>query len=1025
MKSKSRPAQSRDTNAGKLLLACMVSAACSQSFAQETPQAPEEGEVIIVTGSRIARDLEDASTPIAVISAEEIRLSGTMNVDKVLGDQPQFVQATNGGNTANTVPAGSAAGAAYANLRGFGPTRSLTLVNGRRFAIFGPEQVTDLNTIPAALVQRTEVVTGGSSAVYGSDAITGVVNFIMKDDFEGIQAGGQYATDSATSSPIFNVDLTGGFNFSEGRGNFVASLNYYKREGFTRTERGDWAALPYGEACVTAATWSDSMIGTANGASPANCAASGGKMGFVFSGSGDIPNGRFTLTNAQLANAGVQTALANAGLAGLGGNGFTFNDAGAQGSQRLVNRPADDFNLTQFNYLQVPAERYMANIFTHFDFTDSVTGYAELHYSKNKVDQQLTQSNINATSLYNVDNPYLDANMRALLVALDNAEALTTTLPAQGSLVQTTTRGDGLAILNGGRRLVELPFRFNTDDHDVYRAAIGLRGDLGSVSDKVLANLKYDVYYSYAKSEDTSTQDGAASRSQYAQSLLRPSPTANPVSNIFGQSLSPAAVDAIGIHSENTTNAKQQVFSASVTGDAFDTWAGTSGFSFGLEWRKAEAEYLPDTYLRTGDVAGFNAGQPTSGDVTAKEVFGELRVPILADVPAVQNLSLNGGFRLSDYDLDGVGSVTTYLYGMDWRIDESLKIRAQVQHAIRAPNIGDLFGGQQTNFPNLVDPCGNLNTANQTQAVRDLCIATGVPAASVFTQSVQPNTTVPVVSGGNPDLQEETSNTLTVGVVITPIESMYISIDYFDIELKDAIAPIGGGAQSVLNLCYFTVQDAGSALCQNVHRDPSTGAITTPFSINTGQSNIGGIKTEGLDFNTTYGVDMGFGKDGASRFEFSTIWTWTKEFTLTPLVDQPQTKNRCVGAYGGTCGEPIPEWKGVTRLTWSTGPLGVSLRHRYIASVTTDRWVLPESAGANPNPALLQTYTNPHFPAYHYFDLSGTFDFGDKVSVYAGVNNITDKDPPIVAGFGGYGNTFPSTYDYAGMTFFLGVNAKF
>ncbi|HET7810846.1 MAG TPA: TonB-dependent receptor [Steroidobacteraceae bacterium] len=1023
MKANFRPGWARDMNAGRLLLATLVSAACSGAYAQETPAAPtpEEGEVIVVTGSRIARDLADASTPISVIGAEEIRLSGTMNVDKVLGDQPQFVQATNGGNTANTVPAGSAAGAAYANLRGFGPTRSLTLVNGRRFAIFGPEQVTDLNTIPAALVKRTEVVTGGSSAVYGSDAITGVVNFIMRDDFEGFETGAQYGFDSSTNSPIFNVDLTAGLNFSEGRGNFVASLNYYKREGFTRDERGDWAELPYGEACVTQESWSDSMIGVANGASAANCAASGGKMGFVFAGSGDIPNGRFTLTNAQLANAGVQTALANAGLAGLGANGFTFNDDGALGSQRLVNRPADDFNLTKFNYLQVPAERYMANIFTHFDFTDRVTGYAELHYSKNKVDQQLTQSNINATSLINVDNPYLDADMRALLVALDAAEAPTTTLPAQGSLVQTTTQNDGLAIINGGRRLVELPFRHNVDDHDVYRVAVGIRGDLGDASEKWFRNLKYDVYYSYARSEDTSTQDGAASRSQYAMALLRPNPTTDPIANVFGQSLTPAAVDAIAIHSVNTTNAEQSIASASLTGDAFDTWAGAVGFSFGLEWRKAEAEYLPDSYLRSGDVAGFNAGQPTAGDVTATEIFGEVRVPILADLPGVQNLSLNGGFRTSDYDLDGVGRVNTYLYGMDWRIADELKVRAQFQHAIRAPNIGDLYGGQQLNFPTLVDPCGNQNINQQTPEVRAVCIATGVPAASVFTQGVQPNNTVPVVSGGNPDLQEESSDTFTFGFVITPIESLYISIDYFDISLDDAIAPIAGGAQNVLNLCYYTVQDPNSALCQNVHRDPSTGAITTPFSINTGQANIGGLDTKGVDMNATYGWDAGFGMNGASRFEFSSAWTWTKEFTVTPVADLP-LQNACVGFYGSTCGEPIPEWKGITRLTWNTGPLGVSLRHRYIASVYTDRFITALNNNQMPNPS---TWTNPGFPAFNYFDLSGTYDFGEKIKVYAGVNNITDQDPPIVAGFGGYGNTFPATYDYAGMTFFFGVNAKF
>src|SRR6188508_216620 len=442
MKAVYRPGRARVTRTNELLLASLALFVFgTPAFAQEAPQAAEQEDVIVVTGSRIARDVTDASTPIAVIPAEEIKLSGAMTVDEMLNEQPQFVSATNGGSTANTVPAGSAAGAAYANLRGFGPTRSLTLVNGRRFAIFGPEQVTDLNTIPSALIERTEVVTGGSSAVYGSDAITGVVNFIMKDDFEGVKVGGQYGFDSSTSTPTFSTDLTIGGNFAEGKGNAVVSLNYYKREGFTRSERGDWAELPYGEGCVTAATWSDSLIGTANGSTAANCASSGGKMGFVFSGSGDIPNGRFVLTPAQLA--ATQTQLAAAGLAGLGSNGFTFNDAGAPGSQRLVNRPADDFNLTQFNYLQVPQERWMLNAFTHYEFAPAATGYLEFHFSNNRVDQQLTQANIGGDFLFNTNNPYLDPNMRATLTALDAAETGPRTLQ-QGPIAYTTTPNDGL-----------------------------------------------------------------------------------------------------------------------------------------------------------------------------------------------------------------------------------------------------------------------------------------------------------------------------------------------------------------------------------------------------------------------------------------------------------------------------------------------------------------------------------------------------------------------------------------------------
>jgi iron complex outermembrane recepter protein len=1024
MKAVYRPGRARVTRTNELLLASLVLFAFgTPALAQEQPQAAEQEDVIVVTGSRIARDVTDASTPLAIINAEEIKLSGTMSVDKVLSDQPQFVQATNGGATANTVPAGSAAGAAYVNLRGFGPTRSLTLVNGRRFAIFGPEQITDLNTIPTALIERTEVVTGGSSAVYGSDAITGVINFIMRDDFEGVEFGGQYGFDSATSTPAYNVDLTVGGNFAEGRGNAVVSLNYYKREGFTRQDRGDWAELPYGEACVTADTWSDSVIGVANGSNALGCEASGGKMGFIFSGSGDIPNGRFTIPTGVRSLPAVSTALTNAGLAGMGDNGFTFDDAGV--TQRLTQRPADDFNLTLYNYLQVPQERWMLNAFTHYEFAPKATGYMEFHFSNNRVDQQLTQANIGGDFLVNVNNPYLDANMQEVLRQMDLAETGPRTLQ-QGPIAYTTTPADGLAVLTAGRRLVELPFRHNVDDHNVWRVAAGLKGDLGDASEKFFRNLSYDVYYTFARSEDSSRQEGAASRSRYAASLLA-SGTNPPVSNIFGQNLSEAAVNAIKINATNVTNAEQQVAAATLGGEAFELPAGAVNFSVGAEWRTAEAQYIPDEYLRSGDVVGFNPGLPTAGDVTSKELFAEVRVPILADIPLVQNLSLNGAYRSSDYDLEGVGRVSTYLYGLDWRLNESFAFRGQFQRAIRAPNIADLYGGLQLNFPTLTDPCSSRNTANQTEEVRQLCIATGVPAASVFTAGVQPDNIIPSRSGGNANLQEESSDTKTFGVVFTPefAPGLAVTIDYFDITLDDAIAQLGGGAQNTLNLCYITVQDASSDFCQAVHRNPATGAITVPFSLDVLQANIGRLETSGIDLQARYGWDVGWGGEGGSHFDISTAWTKTDEFTVTPMQAVPQNKNECVGAYGATCGEPIPELKGITRITWATGPFGVSLRHRFVDSVTTDRYVLPYRVDpAPPTLPTLAQFTNPKLDAMNYIDLSFTFDIGDKGEIVATVNNVLDEDPPIIVGQGGYGNTFPATYDYAGMTVFLGVNFK-
>jgi len=789
MKAIYRPARARVMRTSELVLASLALLVASPNgLAQEQSTTPEEGEVIVVTGSRIARGVTDASTPLAIIDAEEIKLSGSPTVDKVLGDSPQFVQATNGGATANTVPAGSAAGATYANLRGFGPTRSLTLVNGRRFAIFGPEQVTDLNTIPAALIERTEIVTDGSSAVYGSDAITGVINFIMKKDFEGVQLGGQYGMDSSTNTPTYNADLTLGGNFAEGRGNAVVSLNYYRRDGFTRQDRGDWTELPYAEGCVTAESWSSTMIGTANGSSAANCANSGGRMGFVFGGSGDIPNGRYTLTSGQLASPGVQTALQNAGLAGLGGSGFTFDDAGT--TARLVQRPADDFNNTLYNYLQVPLERWMLNAFTHYEFAPKATGYLEFHFSNNRVDQQLTQSNVNTPVLLNTNNPYLSTGMRDLLTQLDLAEPATgSTTVSAGSASYSTTRGDNLAVLNAGRRFVELPFRHNVDDHNVWRAALGFKGDLGAASDRFLRNLNYDVYYSFSRSEDSSRQEGALSRSRYQAALLSVGGAA-PVANIFGQNLSDAAVNAINIHSTNVTNAEQKVIAATFGGDAVELPAGPLGFSVGAEWRSTEAEYIPDEYLRSGDVVGFNPGLPTAGKVTVKEYFGEVRVPLLAEIPAVENLNVNGGYRSSDYDLDGVGRVSTYLYGLDWRVIKSLAFRGQFQRAIRAPSLIELFNPQQIGLIAFAhDPCSTGAGANRATLAQ--CLNTGVTQQQYLAGTI-PDTIANQVSqlaGGNPDLSAETSNSYTVGVTFTPtfLSNFTGSLDYYNIKIKGGI----------------------------------------------------------------------------------------------------------------------------------------------------------------------------------------------------------------------------------------------
>ncbi|MDB5455268.1 MAG: TonB-dependent receptor [Caulobacter sp.] len=987
----------------------------------QVPAAADSATVteVVVTGSRLAQRGFKAPTPVTVIGAEEINLSGTQNVETLLNDTPQFLGSQNNGPTANTVPGGTAT----LNLRGFGAQRNLVLVNGRRYTITGPDQTTDINTVPAALIKRVETVTGGSSAVYGSDAITGVVNFILKDDFQGVELTGQARGDTHTKTGTYTADLTAGANFADNRGNVVVALNYLDRGGYTRGERGGWATPSMADGCVTAATFSSTRPGTPQviGAGQ-TCLSAGGRPGLIFGGSGTIPNGRF-VTVGSPSSPGLTAALAAAGLGAMTGRGFTFNDAGTVARPAVT--PGDDYDLGPAAYLVIPQRRWMANLSAHYDFNDHVTGYAEAHYSNNRVSMQLPPSGVGGNFLINTNNPYLTPQLRAVMTQLDLAESASGIRVTNGTSSLTTTPGDGLAVLNVNRRLPDVGNRLNTADRSAYRSAIGFRGDLGSVSSSFLRNLNYDAYYTYTRTTDTSISSGAASLSKFQAGLLSVNGAA-PALNIFGANLSAAGASSIAVTSINYTESQQQVLAGSVAGELFDTWAGPIDFSTGAEYRKASARFAPDSYLASGDVSGFNAALPTKGSESVKEVYGEVRVPLLMDSPLGKRASANGAFRYSDYDLKGVGGVWTYSVGGEYAPVSDVTFRGQFQHAIRAPNVGELFGGNTTSGPSAVDPCSSRQpTAQQTAAVRAVCVATGVPTGQVFQPAVQPNTFISQVSGGNPNIGPEKSDTTTFGIVLLPrfVPGLALSVDYFKINLDGAIAPLGGGIANTLNLCYNLVQDANSVFCKAITRDPLSGQIAAPGYVTTTNDNTGGLKTSGLDFEGNYHFDLAWGPFGGSRFDLGTNLTYTDEFTATPVQALPASKNYCVGAFGPTCGQPIPRWKGVSRATWRSGPATLSLRHRFIGEVTVDSYLLPKRLGATfPDKSTL---TTPDIKAQHYFDLTGSYDVNKDMTLTAGVRNLFDKNPPIVGSSAPANNTWAATYDVEGRVLFGGVTARF
>lgn len=1005
--------------------------AATAASAQET----QTMETVVITGSRLAVSTAyDAPTPVTVVGAEDFHLSGTVNVEKLLSQSPQFLPSTNGGASGNTIQANGDSGAAWLNLRGLGEVRNLVLVNGRRFAIQGTRLTTDVNTIPAALVERTEVVTGGNSAVYGSDAISGVVNFVMKKDFEGIEGNAQFTFDQFTQTPIYNADLTIGGNFAGGKANIVTSVNYMSRGGITQSEHGHWASVPYTDACVTKDSFSPGSPGVKlNGTSGSACVAAGGVNGFIVGGSGDTPNAFIRVTsgspfqNYTKAPAALQTLLGAAGLTGMTDDGifFTNSDVSYPATYRNRNTATDLYNTTQDNYMQVPQQRWMVNTFANYDFNRHVQAYAEFHFSSNRVSAQLTPSSIKDVVLVNTHNPAFTPALQNVMDYLDQHETGTTTI-MNGTVASTTTPGDGLVAISVGKRLIEGGYRRQDASRYAYRFAGGFKGEIGSVSDTFLKDFSYDVYYTFARTEEMDAQSGSVWKSKWAANLRTAVNGDTPVCDPFGLNvLSKQCMAATMVNASQDTVAEMQDINLSVTGTAFDLPAGPVQLAIGGEWRYTMAKYTPDMLTSTGD-AGFNMAQPTSGSMVSHELYGEIRVPVVKDLPLVENFSVNSAFRYSDYNLSSAHDIWTWSFGADWRLIPDLTLRGQYQRATRAPNVGELWGGLASNTDtNLIDPCGARQPdAARTPAVQAMCLAQGVSASNIWTAVIQGKPDLlRYYSGGASTLKPETADTITLGVVVQPVAvpGLAASVDFYSIQVKDMIGTIGAG--SVLANC-FGQTDPNNTYCKQIVRVNQTLLGNTGY-IFAGNSNISSLKTQGFDFNTNYNFDVDWGLfSGQSKFRVGTAWNWLLEMVSQPDVTQPNVKSNCAGAYGNTycMVEPLPRLKSTTHITWSDGPLTLNFKWRYTGSVVYDKYLIPLRRGTAGMD--MANFTRPKLPDMSYFDISASYDINDNIEVYGGMNNIFSKDPPLVGSAASYANSFPATYDAFGRVTYIGIKAR-
>jgi outer membrane receptor protein involved in Fe transport len=972
------------------------------------------GEVV-VTGTRIQRQDYEATSPVMTLSADTFDLSGEPQVEKILNEMPQLVPSIT--TTSNNPSNG---GQANINLRGLGTIRTLVLMDGNRLTPSNVTGVIDTNTIPAGLIDSVEILTGGASSVYGSDAVAGVVNVRMKRDFEGVSLNIQNGiTDQSDGRTLVAETLLGG-NFAEGRGNAVLAMSYDDREEVLAGDRA-FGEVSFGPLLTPV-------------------------------GSGTLPEGRADWGT----NSPVQSAY-DAVFGGYGlpagsvtrGTSISFNDdrslfsigTGASNPVRHFLGDTSDpgFNPNQYsynfgpvNYLQLPLERKQVAAFARYDIVpDQVEAYARIMFTTYHADQQLAATPISSGvgSTIPITNVNIPADLMTLLMARGcpaTHEVLsgTTCIDTNGGLAdvpQNLTQRN--ANFTFQKRTIEAGPRTQENTYDVLQGAFGLRG-------KFAGDWGWDVYASYGENTGVNRQGGNISRSRIQAAYNNPATYASQGCANFDPfglgAIAPECARAVAINASNILRIQQSNMVASVTGPLFEMPAGPLQMAIGGEYRENKAAFQPDEFLASGDVVGFNAQQPVSGRIDVKEGFVEFAVPLVADKPMASYIGLDLGYRYSDYNL--AGGQDTYKIAAQWNPTETFKFRASYNRAIRAPSISELFAPVQENFPTYSDPC-NFNGAKRTgpdgAQVAALCEAQGIPAALLPTYS-QTFSQARAFVGGNLDLSPETADTYTYGFAWQPVGSgdltnnFSMSIDYFDYEVNDIISALT--VNSIIGRCYNDLglnptYDPNNAYCQLFARDPSS---FRPDNVLTTNQNLSAFTLEGLDLQIDWGFPLSVmgASESAGDLSFKLLLTHLLSVKQQEVSTDPFFSRD--GTIGQTVASAYPENKAVLTTNYSVGGLQFRYNLRFIDGmdvVNNDAILSSPSIGIRPK---VSTYT--------YHDLSARWKINDTFTLVAGVNNIADKQPPIYttdSQAGIQSNTDPSTYDVLGRRYFLNLGMKF
>ncbi|HEX3889058.1 MAG TPA: TonB-dependent receptor [Phenylobacterium sp.] len=974
----------------------------TQAFAAAADAANGEVSEIVVTGTRIPSPNLTSIAPITTVGAADIKNQGVTRIEDITNSLPQVFAGqgssiTNGSN-----------GTATVNLRDLGSSRTLVLIDGVRAA----PTPADLNFIPSALVERVDVLTGGASATYGADAISGVVNFIMLKNFEGVRLDAQYSGyQHDNNNSVGQAALTAGAKTAIIPSQFAIPGNTFDGEG-SQVTMVIGANAPDGKGNVTAyATYRQNNPILESERDFSACTFASTATGFGCSGSG-------TAYPARVGNFLVDPTTFN-----------TFRPRVA----------TDVFNFGPANFFVRPDERYSLGAFAHYEIAPWADAYMNTMFMDDNSTAQIAAGGIFAGT-FSVDcaNPFLTTQEKGLLVPTAATGGGTCASNPAGTFTGTVAR----RLLDS-----EQTGRLTQYRHNDYRILLGLRGDLGK-------NWNYDGYMMYDSVQVNNRQSGNFDTTRINQSLNAVAGPNGPVCaagadpgcvpiNIFSSALiSPAAINFLSINSFNSSNTTERVVSLAFTGKLGDyglksPWASEGvGVAFGAEYRREHLDTVADFLANNGLVNGNGgAAPPVSGSFDVYELFGEARIPLISDMPLAKDVFLELGYRFSDYS--SVGDTNTYKIAGEWEMIDGLRFRAGYNRAVRAPNINELFAPQNVVLDGNQDPCAGL-AANPTANAAKIANCASVfhlTTAQVLAIESNPANQYNGETGGNPNLKPEISDTYTAGVVWQPTfaPGLSMSADYFDIRVDQFIA--GLGANLILNQC---INSDNPTFCGLVHRDANGSLfLSNQGFVQDTTLNTGSLKTTGVDFNLAYRTDLstlGLGDNGS--ISASLVGTWLDTLVTQPLPGGPSYD--CAGLYGlvctaGSSTAPAAKWRHKAALTWNTPwsygdwvkSMSLRVQWRYFGKVSLDAY--------DSNPQL----NNPanQFPgektlsAQNYIDLTANFTIHNNLNFRVGVNNVFDKDPPLVgtncAATYCNGNTYPQVYDALGRFMYIGLTADF